>query len=92
MGPGNAEDMSILAMIPAGMGSQRLNQTNLRELGSTLLITRAIRKCLAADVFDEIWVNSQHQFLARSPLSGRAFPPAPGGAGQQHGHQRAVNM
>jgi len=49
-----------LAMIPARMGSQRLKQKNLRELGSVPLITRAIRKCLAAGVFDEIWVNSEH--------------------------------
>lgn len=49
-----------LAMIPARMGSQRLKQKNLRELGGVPLITRAIRKCKAAGVFDEIWVNSEH--------------------------------
>ena len=49
-----------IAMIPARMGSQRLKQKNLRELGGVLLITRAIRKCLAAGVFDEVWVNSEH--------------------------------
>jgi CMP-N-acetylneuraminic acid synthetase len=48
------------AMIPARMGSQRLKQKNLRELGGVPLITRAIRKCRAAGVFDEIWVNSEH--------------------------------
>jgi CMP-N-acetylneuraminic acid synthetase len=52
--------MSILAMVPARMGSQRLKQKNLRELGGMPLITRAIRKCKAAGVFDEIWVNSEH--------------------------------
>ena len=50
----------IIAMIPARMGSQRLKQKNLRELGGVPLITRAIRKCQAAGVFDEIWVNSEH--------------------------------
>ena len=49
-----------LAMIPARMGSQRLKQKNLRELGGVPLITRAIRKCQTAAVFDEIWVNSEH--------------------------------
>lgn len=49
-----------IAMIPARMGSQRLKQKNLRELGGVPLITRAIRKCQAAGVFDEIWVNSEH--------------------------------
>jgi CMP-N-acetylneuraminic acid synthetase len=49
-----------IAMIPARMGSQRLKQKNLRELGGIPLITRAIRKCREAGVFDEIWVNSEH--------------------------------
>ena len=47
-----------VAMIPARMGSQKLKQKNLRELGGARLITRAIRKCLAAGVFDEVWVNT----------------------------------
>lgn len=42
------------------MGSQRLKRKNLRELNGVPLITRAIRKCKAADVFDAIWVNSEH--------------------------------
>lgn len=50
----------ILAMIPARMGSQRLKQKNLRELAGVPLITRAIRKCQAAGIFDAIWVNSEH--------------------------------
>lgn len=49
-----------IAMIPARMGSQRLKQKNLRELQGVPLITRAIRKCREAGVFDEIWVNSEH--------------------------------
>lgn len=52
--------MKTVAMIPARMGSQRLKQKNLRELGGIPLIVRAIRKCRAAGVFDEIWVNSEH--------------------------------
>jgi CMP-N-acetylneuraminic acid synthetase len=49
-----------IAMIPARMGSRRLKQKNLRELAGVPLITRAIRKCVKAAVFDEIWVNSEH--------------------------------
>lgn len=56
---GTLHTMNI-AMIPARMGSQRLKQKNLRELAGTPIITRAIRKCIAAGVFDEIWVNSEH--------------------------------
>lgn len=49
-----------IAMIPARMGSQRLAKKNLRELAGTSLIVRAIRKCLDANCFDEVWVNSEH--------------------------------
>lgn len=52
--------MQIFAMIPARLGSQRLKQKNLRELAGVPLINRAVRKCRAAAVFDEIWVNSEH--------------------------------
>lgn len=48
-----------LAMIPARMGSQRLTKKNLRALDGVPLISRAIRKCREALVFDEIWVNSE---------------------------------
>ena len=43
-----------IAMIPARMGSQRLKRKNMRELHGVPLITLAIRKCLAAGVFDEV--------------------------------------
>ena len=52
--------VSKIAMIPARMGSQRLKHKNLRLLGGIPLITRAIRKCKQANIFDEIWVNSEH--------------------------------
>ena len=48
-----------IAMIPARMGSQRLKKKNLRNLCGVPLLTRAIRKCKEAGVFDEIWVNSE---------------------------------
>ena len=47
-------------MIPARMGSQRLARKNLRELAGVPIVTRAIRKCLGAGVFDEVWLNSEH--------------------------------
>jgi CMP-N-acetylneuraminic acid synthetase len=43
------------------MGSQRLKHKNLRELTGVPLVTRAIRRCKEANVFDEIWVNSEHE-------------------------------
>jgi CMP-N-acetylneuraminic acid synthetase len=54
-----------IAMIPARMGSQRLKQKNLRELGGVPTIVRAIRKCQAAGCFDEIWVNSEHDTFGK---------------------------
>lgn len=48
-----------IAMIPARLGSQRLAKKNLRELGGVPLVARAIRKCLRAEAFDEVWVNSE---------------------------------
>ena len=53
--------MTVIALIPARMGSQRLKRKNLRELDGVPLITRAIRRCLSAACFDEIWVNSEHE-------------------------------
>lgn len=53
-----------IAMIPARMGSQRLAKKNLREMAGVPLITRAIRRCVAAGIFDEVWVNSEHAAFA----------------------------
>jgi CMP-N-acetylneuraminic acid synthetase len=67
-----------IAMIPARMGSQRLKQKNLRELGGQPLLVRAIRKCKAAGCFDEIWVNSEHDaFGALADAEGAGFHKRP---------------
>ena len=70
--------LRILAMIPARMGSQRLKQKNLRELDGVPLITRAIRKCKAADCFSEIWVNSEHETFGEiARVEGAGFHARP---------------
>ncbi|MBL63822.1 MAG: cytidyltransferase [Opitutae bacterium] len=67
-----------LAMIPARMGSQRLARKNLRELAGIPLVTRAVRKCLAAEVFDEVWLNSEHDAFAEiAEKEGVAFHKRP---------------
>jgi CMP-N-acetylneuraminic acid synthetase len=48
-----------IAMIPARLGSQRLKQKNLREIHGAPIIAWAVRRCLAAGCFDEVWVNSE---------------------------------
>ena len=68
----------LIAMIPVRMGSQRLKQKNLCELAGVPLITRAIRKCKEAGVFDEIWVNSEHPaFAAIAEAEGVEFHQRP---------------
>ena len=48
-----------IAMIPARLGSQRLKKKNLELFGKVTLIEHAIQRCLTANVFDEIVVNSE---------------------------------
>ncbi|MDB4385092.1 NTP transferase domain-containing protein [Opitutaceae bacterium] len=70
--------MKMIAMIPARMGSQRLARKNMRELAGIPLIVRAIRKCKAAGVFDEIWVNSEHpDFATIAEVEGVSFHQRP---------------
>lgn len=67
-----------IAMIPARMGSQRLKQKNLREIGGIPTITRAIRKCIASGVFDAIYVNSEHDAFGEiARAEGVAFHKRP---------------
>lgn len=63
--------MKILAMIPARLGSQRLERKNLRTLDGQPLIVRAIRRCQRAGVFSEIWVNSESTVFAEFAESER---------------------
>ena len=75
----------ICAMIPARMGSQRLKKKNLRELAGVPLITRAIRRCKDAGVFDEIWVNSEHEaFSDIAAAEGVQFHKRPEHLGDNH--------
>ena len=48
-----------IAMIPARLGSQRLKKKNLEKFGEYTLIEHAIIRCLEADIFDDIYVNSE---------------------------------
>lgn len=67
-----------VAMIPARLGSQRLTKKNLREVGGVPLIARAIRKCFRAEVFDEIWVNSEAEAIgAIAEAEGAKFHERP---------------
>lgn len=50
-----------VAMIPARLGSKRLPKKNLQVLGSMTLVEAAVRRCLEAGVFEEVWVSSESQ-------------------------------
>lgn len=52
-------------MIPARLGSQRLKQKNLRVINGEPLIVHAIRLCKQADVFSEIWINTEADEIGR---------------------------
>ena len=54
----------IIAMIPARLGSQRLKKKNLEKFGDLTLIEYAIKRCIDAGVFDEIYVNSESEVFA----------------------------
>ena len=49
----------IIAMIPVRLGSKRIANKNLRMLGNKPLVAYAIEAAKAADVFDEIYINSE---------------------------------
>lgn len=49
----------IVAMMPARLGSKRVKNKNLRLLDGKPLICHVIEKAKAAQVFDEIYVNSE---------------------------------
>ena len=55
----------IVAMIPARMGSQRIPKKNIRLLGGKPLIAYAIEAAQKAQVFDEIYVNSESDILGK---------------------------
>lgn len=55
-------------MIPARLGSQRLKRKNLELLRGTPLIVHAIRKAKIANVFDEIWVNSESDIIGEKAI------------------------
>ena len=49
----------IVAMIPARLGSQRIPKKNLRLLGDKVLTQWVATACKEANVFDEIYINSE---------------------------------
>jgi CMP-N-acetylneuraminic acid synthetase len=65
--------MKVIAMIPARLGSQRLKRKNLEEINKKSLVEIAIDKCVEADCFDEIWVNSESELIGNIALKKNIF-------------------
>jgi CMP-N-acetylneuraminic acid synthetase len=53
-------DGTVIAMIPARMGSERLRMKNLVMLGDEPMIGHIIRKAKESGVFDRVVVNADH--------------------------------
>lgn len=51
--------MKVIAMIPARLGSQRIPRKNLRLLGNKVLTQWVAEACKSAEVFDDIYINSE---------------------------------
>ena len=55
--------MKIVAMIPARLGSKRIKHKNLRLLDGKPLVSHVIEKCKEADIFSEIYINSESELF-----------------------------
>jgi len=53
----------IIAMIPVRLGSKRVTNKNLRLLGNKPLVAHIIEAAKEADVFDEIFINSESEIF-----------------------------
>jgi CMP-N-acetylneuraminic acid synthetase len=56
---------TIIAMIPARLGSQRLKQKNLLKINDVPIISLAMRKANSLSCFDEVWVNSESDIIGQ---------------------------
>ncbi|MDB9806283.1 hypothetical protein OAC03_00300 [Amylibacter sp.] len=53
------DNMKIVAMIPARLGSQRIPRKNLRLLGDKVITQWVAEACNTAGVFDNVYINSE---------------------------------
>ena len=62
--------MKSIAMIPARLGSQRLKQKNLLKINGDSLVKLCAKKCLDADVFEKVYINSESDLILKEAPSG----------------------
>jgi CMP-N-acetylneuraminic acid synthetase/quercetin dioxygenase-like cupin family protein len=58
------ENMKIVAMIPARMGSKRIKAKNLRLLDGKPLIEYILNTVSRVNIFDEVYINSEDDIFA----------------------------
>ncbi|MEE8385247.1 MAG: hypothetical protein V3S01_04980 [Dehalococcoidia bacterium] len=76
---------SIIAMIPARIGSTRLPFKNLALVGGHPMMSYAVRAAREAEVFDRIVVNGDHPAFAQvAARYGAEFYMRPGELGSSH--------
>jgi len=61
--------MSLIAMIPARMGSVRIPRKNVRYLGGKPLLAHAVDLAVGSGLFDEVWVNTESELLGELGVS-----------------------
>ena len=54
---------TIIAMIPARLGSKRVPKKNLRLLNGRPLISYSIETAVKSGLFDEVYVNSEAEIF-----------------------------
>lgn len=55
--------MKIHCLVPARIGSNRLKKKNLLEISGESLVTRALKKCVEVNLFDEVVLNSDSELI-----------------------------
>lgn len=55
--------MKIVSMTPVRLGSKRIKNKNLRLLAGKPLVAHAVEKCKQAEIFDEIYINSESEIF-----------------------------
>lgn len=58
-------ELKIIAMIPARLGSQRIPKKNIRIMVDKPLIDYPIDLCIQSKLFNEIWINTEDEKLGQ---------------------------
>ena len=57
--------MEVHCLVPARLGSNRLKEKNLLQINGVSLVKIALLKCLKADIFDTVVLNSDSELILK---------------------------